>query len=85
MRESKIMEYKKNITNTFLKTVSAYSNYGRGQIKFGISDIGEIVGINEPQKACLNIENKINDSISPKPDFVIKGRTLHPKQSAGWR
>ena len=72
MRESKSLEYKEDITNTFLKTVSAYSNYGRGQIKFGISDIGEIVGIREPQKACLIIENKINDSISPKPDFILE-------------
>lgn len=72
MRESKTMEYKESITNTFLKTVSAYSNYGRGQIKFGITDIGETLGIKEPQKACLNIENKINDSISPKPDFTLE-------------
>ncbi len=72
MRESKVMEYKEDITNTFLKTVSAYSNYGRGQIKFGISDTGEIIGIKNAEQACLNIENKINDNISPRPDFTLE-------------
>ena len=32
MRENKNLEYKENTTsNTFLKTISAYSNYGNGK------------------------------------------------------
>ena len=43
MRESRKLEYKESITNTFLKTVSAFANYGSGEIIFGIADDGKIV------------------------------------------
>ena len=72
MRETKNLEFKKEITNTFLKTVSAYANYGDGDIKFGVNDNGEECGIENPQKACLNIENKINDSIDPIPSYTLE-------------
>ncbi|KRL62543.1 ATP-binding protein [Lactobacillus psittaci] len=71
MRESKNLEFKEQITNTFLKTVSAYANYGTGKIIFGRADNGEIVGIDDPVNACLNIENKINDSIKPNPNYDL--------------
>ena len=72
MCESKFLEYKEKVTNTFLKTVSAYANYGTGKILFGLKDDGKIVGINNAQKVCLDIENMINDSISPQPDYSIE-------------
>lgn len=50
MRESKYLEYKESVTNTFLKTVSAYANYGSGEIVFGIADDGQIIGIDDPEK-----------------------------------
>lgn len=72
MREGKTLEYKENInSNTFMKTISAYANYGEGEIIFGISDNGEIVGVNDPVSACLNLENKINDAINPVPEYSL--------------
>ena len=71
MRESRALEYKKCVSNTFLKTVSAYANYGTGEIKFGNDDDGHVVGIEHAEEACLDIENRINDSISPKPDYSL--------------
>lgn len=38
MRETRTMEFKETITNTFLKTVSAFSNYDGGVILFGVDD-----------------------------------------------
>ena len=72
MKENKHLEFKSTITNTFLKTVSAYSNFGDGEIVFGINDDGSVCGIDNPEQVCLDIENRINDSISPKPDFELK-------------
>ncbi len=69
MKENKNLEYKELVSNSFLKTVSAFANYGEGEIVFGIKDNGEIVGQQNPDKTCLDIENKINDSVKPKPDF----------------
>lgn len=69
MKESKKLELKEKINNTFIKTVSAFANFNTGQIIFGVNDSGEIVGIENPNAACLAIENKINDLVKPKPDF----------------
>ena len=77
MKENKYLEYKSEVTNTFLKTVSAYANYASGVIQFGIRDDGSICGIKDPEKACLDIENRINDSISPKPDYSLRISPKH--------
>ena len=69
MKESRELELKSTITNTFLKTVSAFSNYNTGKIIFGVDDNGKIVGLENIEELCLDLENKINDNISPKPDF----------------
>ena len=69
MKESRELELKSTITNTFLKTVSAFSNYNTGKIIFGIDDNGKIIGLENIEELCLDLENKINDNISPKPDF----------------
>lgn len=72
MRETRNLEFKETITSTFLKTVSAFSNYDGGTILFGIDDDGNIKGVSDIIKACLDIENKINDTISPQPDYVLE-------------
>lgn len=71
MKENRTLEFKEDITNTFLKTVSAFSNYGGGSIVFGMRDDGSISGLPNPEKACLDIENKINDTIKPQPDYEL--------------
>ena len=71
MKENKSLEFKATITNSFLKTVSAYSNFRGGEILFGVNDDGSVCGIDNPDQVCLDIENRINDSIAPKPDFEI--------------
>ena len=71
MKEHRELEFKESITNTFLKTVSAFANYGNGKIIFGISDDGRYVGIENTKQACLDIENKINDAIKPLPKYTI--------------
>lgn len=72
MRETRLLEFKETITNTFLKTVSAFSNYDGGEILFGVDDDGNIKGLSDVKQACLDIENKINDSISPQPNYTLE-------------
>lgn len=71
-RESKKLEYKETITNSFLKTVSAYANYDGGIIVFGVTDSLKEIGIENPVEACLQIESKINDSIEPNPSYNLE-------------
>ena len=85
-KENKYLEYKEKQTKTYLKTVCAFANYHDGDIIFGISDDNKIVGVGNIKEFCLNIENQINDSISPKPDYTLeenknKTVTLHVKKS----
>ena len=56
MKENRSFEVKERVTNTFLKTVSAYANFGDGIIRFGITDDGKFVGIEDAGNACLDIE-----------------------------
>lgn len=71
MKETRQLEFKSDISNTFLKTVSAFANYEGGQILFGVGDTGEIIGLKDPAETCLSIENKINDSIRPQPQYEL--------------
>ena len=72
MQETRTIEFKETITNTFLKTVSAFSNYDGGVILFGVDDDGNIKGLSNAKQACLDIENKINDSISSQPNYTLE-------------
>lgn len=78
MRESRQLEFKEKVSNTFLKTVSAFANYDGGQIRFGIADDGTVRGISDPIMVCMDIENRINDSIDPVPKYSF---TLNEKTS----
>src|SRR5665648_212415 len=71
-KESYNQEFKVEVSRTFLKTVSAYSNYNDGEIIFGIDDHGNLVGLENAKEESLRIENMINDSIVPIPNFTIK-------------
>lgn len=72
MRETFNLEFKEKINNSFLKTVSAFSNYTGGKILFGVNDNGQFIGIDDPISTILDIENKINDSIKPQVSYNIK-------------
>lgn len=72
MRETRTIEFKETITNTFLKTVSAFSNYDGGVILFGMDDNGNVKGLSDVKQTCLDIENKINDNIFPQPDYILE-------------
>lgn len=71
LRETYNLEFKSKLTDTFLKTVSAFANYNDGAIIFGVNDNGETAKLHDLKKVALDIENKINDSIEPRPDYKI--------------
>ncbi|NCB02331.1 MAG: AAA family ATPase [Spirochaetia bacterium] len=68
------------ITKTFLKTVSAFSNYNDGKIIFGINDNAEVVGLEVTDEMCLRIEHMINDSIDPVPSYELEIESFQDKQ-----
>lgn len=72
MRETHNLEFKENVSNKFLKTVTAFANYHGARIIFGVSDDGKIKGLANIAETALIIENKINNSIVPKVYYSIK-------------
>ena len=59
MRETRTIEFKEKITNTFLKTVSAFSNYDGGEIFFGIDDNGNVKGVPDVKQGVWILKTKL--------------------------
>ena len=71
-RESVSLEYKESVSASYLKTVSAFANFGAGRVVFGISNNRHVVGLADPVGDALRIENAINDAIDPRPVFSLQ-------------
>lgn len=70
-KESATIELKERMTDSFLKTVSAFANYTNGTVIFGVADSGHIIVISDAKGLRLQIEHKINDSLSPVPIYHL--------------
>ena len=79
-REKYDLEFKEKIVKTFLKTVSAFSNYNDGKIIFGINDEGDPIELETKDEECLKIENMINDTLEPVPKYKLEIKDLNGKQ-----
>ena len=66
------LEFKKRLRIFFENSRSAFSDYNGGMILFGVDDDGNVKGLPDVKQACLDIENKINDSISPQPNYMLE-------------
>lgn len=71
MRETTDLEFKREVSKSYLKTVSAFANYGTGRVLFGVDDNGSAVGLPDPENDCLRIEAAINDNLKPVPKFRL--------------
>lgn len=80
MKETKTIEFKREVSRTFLKTVSAYANFGTGEILFGVDDSGEAVGVDDPTAVCLEVENYVNANIKPIPRYALDVRVKDRKE-----
>ena len=70
--EGRTREFKEKMSPSFLKTVSAFANDEGGEIFFGVTDHGEPKGVVEVDKTRLRIENMVNDSITPRPEYEFR-------------
>ena len=83
MRETRDLEFKQSVSKTFLKTVSAFANYGTGTILFGVDDDGEVIGLEDPVGDALKIENMINDSIDRCPATLFLSMNKQKRWALG--
>ena len=78
MKESKCLEFKSAITNSFLKTVSAYSNFGDGEILFGVNDDGSVCGMDHLEMFGTGVRRILlaYNNAKVKPKFEITDHVI---------
>ncbi len=69
--ESDVLEYKQDLTKTFLKTVSAFGNFHDGDIIFGVADDLTVPGLDHPAQFAESVAHMINDSFTPAPPYDV--------------
>ncbi len=78
-REKYDLEFKEKVTKSFLKTVSAFANDHEGQIIFDLNDSGDATGLSEVEEKTAEIEDLINTSLKPVPDYHLEIRNPHSR------
>ena len=66
------LKFKEDASGSFLKTLSAFADYGGGSILFGVADDGRAVGLASPVASCLDIENRVNGAVFSRPEYSLE-------------
>lgn len=74
-RESERTEFKASVTEDIRKEIIAFANGNGGQLYVGISDDGNIVGVDNPDETALQISNMVRDSIKPDVTMFVHYET----------
>lgn len=74
-QESETIELKEIVTEKIKKEIVAFANSDGGIIYVGISDNGEIVGVDSPDETIQQISNMVRDSIKPDVSMFINYET----------
>ena len=77
--ESQVVEYKKEFPETarkVAKEVVALTNRSGGVLVLGVSDEGEIIGLDEPARTRERITGVINDNVDPIIDIRVEEHTV---------
>ena len=75
LKESEIIELKKEMTAEIKKEIVAFANTRGGTIYIGIEDDGTICGLENPKKAEQQISSMVHDSIKPDITMFISCNT----------
>ena len=72
MIENERCEFKREYTDSILKTVVAFANSEGGKILIGVDDGGKTIGLEDVDKCYAMVTNSIRDGISPDITMFIK-------------
>lgn len=74
LKESKILEFKREVNDSIIKEVIAFVNTTGGTILVGYEDDGTPYGLTNVKEDLEKLSNKLHDSIEPNIDFLINMR-----------
>lgn len=77
--ESNNIELKESYSVSIFKTISAFANFRDGIIYIGINDLGYVTGVSDIKSLKIDIKNRINDSITPRPTYQLNTFILEEK------
>lgn len=69
--ESETVELKEMFVEDIKKEIIAFANCSGGKLYIGVSDLGEIVGVDNSDKTIQQISNMIRDAIKPDVTMFI--------------
>lgn len=75
-RESETVELKAVVVDDIKKEIIAFANCEGGRLLVGVQDDGEVIGLNDPDVAALQISNMVRDSIKPDLTMFLHYETL---------
>lgn len=64
-KESETVEFKQVVSESLKKSIIAFANHKGGTLFIGLSDEGDVIGLDNPDEVALRIQNIIRDSIKP--------------------
>jgi len=75
-RESQTIELKKIVVDDIKKEIVAFANCQGGLLYVGVSDDGEIAGVDNADKIIQQISNMVRDAIKPDVTMFLHYRTI---------
>ena len=75
-QESETVELKTIIVDDIKKEIIAFANCQGGKIYIGVQDNGEVIGMDDPDGAALQISNMVRDAIKPDLTMFLHYETL---------
>jgi ATP-dependent DNA helicase RecG len=74
LKESKTVELKLKIIDGIRKEVIAFANSGGGTLYVGVSDVGDVIGLDNAEADLMNINNMLRDGIKPDITMFIQSK-----------
>lgn len=75
-QESENVELKSVVVDDIKKEIIAFANCNGGKLYIGIRDDGEIIGLDDPDSAALQISNMVRDNIKPDVTMFLHYETI---------
>lgn len=75
-QESETVELKSVVVDDIKKEIIAFANSAGGTLYIGVQDDGEVIGLEDPDGAALQVSNMVRDSIKPDVTMFLHYKTV---------
>ncbi len=69
--EGEHVEFKESVNDSTVKTIAAFANSDGGRVYIGVSDDGEILGVENVDDELLKLTNKMHSNIRPDVPMMV--------------